>query len=55
MQLTGHKMRSVFERYNIIDRRDLRNATTKLEDIAGSVTAKRRRRAAVIGIAVGRR
>ncbi len=34
MQLTGHKTRSVFERYNIVSDGDLREAATKL-NVAG--------------------
>jgi hypothetical protein len=31
MQLTGHKMRSVFERYNIASDGDLRDAAARLD------------------------
>jgi integrase len=36
MQLTGHKTRSVFERYNIVSDGDLRTATTQLNGLTGT-------------------
>ena len=39
MQLTGHKTRSVFERYNIVSEGDYRDAANKLNQVAlGTVT-----------------
>jgi hypothetical protein len=38
MQMTGHKTRSVFERYNITSVGDLRDAA-RLLDVAASVVA----------------
>jgi hypothetical protein len=35
MQMTNHKMRSVFERYNIVSGGDLREAACKLNVAAG--------------------
>ncbi len=35
MQLTGHKTRSVFERYNIVSPGDLREAARKLDEARG--------------------
>jgi hypothetical protein len=40
MQMTGHKTRSVFERYNITSPGDLRDAA-RLLDVAASQTGTR--------------
>jgi hypothetical protein len=34
MQMTGHKTRSVFERYNIVSDGDLRDAARRLDQVA---------------------
>jgi hypothetical protein len=38
MQMTGHKTKSVFERYNIVSKGDLSDASRKLEEFTGTIT-----------------
>ncbi len=38
MQLTGHKTRAVFDRYDIVDESDLRVATGKLNNLMGTLS-----------------
>jgi len=41
MQLTGHKTRAVFERYNIVSPGDLRDAVQRLDTVAASAVDER--------------
>jgi integrase len=41
MQLTGHKTRAVFERYNIVSDGDLRAAADKLDQASGATMLRR--------------
>ena len=38
MKMTGHKKRSVFERYNIVNPQDLRDPAKKLNTAVGTVS-----------------
>jgi hypothetical protein len=38
MQMTGHKARSVFERYNIVSAGDLREAAKRLDAATGTIS-----------------
>ena len=38
MQMTGHKTRSVFERYNIVSAGDLRDAGKRLDAVTGTIS-----------------
>ena len=38
MQMTGHKTRSVFERYNIVSAGDLREAAKRLNAVTGTIS-----------------
>jgi hypothetical protein len=40
MQMTGHKTRAVFERYNIVSEGDLIDAARRLDEVAGKVMGK---------------
>jgi hypothetical protein len=38
MQLTGHKTRAVFDRYDIVDESDLRAAASRLNTLMGTLS-----------------
>ena len=40
MAISGHKTRSVFDRYDIVDQRDISNAMLKLEQARSEIVTK---------------
>ena len=54
-QVAGWKTDSMFNRYHVLDRRDLQHDAELLEGVAGNVRVKSGKKAGVIGIATGTR
>jgi hypothetical protein len=43
MEITGHRTRSVFDRFNIVDEADIRSAGERLEETRSSASRSGRR------------
>jgi integrase len=52
MEMTGHKTRSLFERYNIVSKGDLADAARRLDAANGTIATARRQFGADGSIAV---
>ena len=52
MMMTGHKTRSVFERYNIVSTRDFDQAVKRLDEVTGTVTGTVSKNASNAAVAI---